>query len=77
MNQWPGFITTIDGLSIHFLSIKSKHENARPLVMTHGWPGSIIEFHKVIEPLTKLTEYGGSASDAFHLVVTTLLGFRF
>ncbi|MEM7366653.1 MAG: epoxide hydrolase family protein [Pseudomonadota bacterium] len=77
LNQWPGFITTIDGLSVHFLHIQSKHEDARPLVMTHGWPGSILEFHKVIEPLTNPTAHGGSATDAYHLVLPTLPGFGF
>ncbi|MBV1879210.1 MAG: epoxide hydrolase [Pseudomonadales bacterium] len=77
LNQWPGFITNIQGLDIHFLHIRSKHENARPLVMTHGWPGSIIEFQKVIGPLTDPEAHGGNAQDAFHLVIPSLPGYGF
>lgn len=77
LNQWPGYITTIDELPIHFLHIKSRHPDARPLVMTHGWPGSVLEFRKVIEPLTNPETSGGSATDAFHLVLPTLPGFGF
>ena len=64
----PHFITEIDGLDIHFVHVRSKHENALPLIVTHGWPGSIAEQMKVIDPLTNPTAHGASASDAFHLV---------
>ncbi|MBS0012904.1 MAG: epoxide hydrolase [Desulfobacterales bacterium] len=77
LNQWPGFKTVLDGLGIHFLHIRSRHEDALPLILTHGWPGSIVEFHKVIEPLTDPEAHGGPASDAFHLVCPTLPGFGF
>lgn len=77
LNQWDGFKTEIDGLGIHFLHIKSPVENARPLLLTHGWPGSIVEFQKVIGPLTDPVAHGGSAEDAFHLVCPTLLGFGY
>ncbi len=77
LNQWPGFVTNIDGLDIHFLHIRSKVDSARPLVLTHGWPGSIVEFQKVIGPLTDPEAHGGDAGDAFHLVCPTLPGFGF
>ncbi|MFP6807139.1 MAG: epoxide hydrolase [Pseudomonadales bacterium] len=77
LNQWDGFKTEIDGLGIHFLHIKSPVENARPLLLTHGWPGSIVEFQKVIGPLTDPVAHGGSAEDAFHLVCPTLPGFGY
>ncbi len=77
LNQWPGFITNIQDLDIHFLHIRSKHDNARPLILTHGWPGSVIEFQKVIGPLTDPESHGGSAADAFHLVCPSLPGFGF
>lgn len=77
LNDNPGFITNIQGLDIHFLHIKSKHANAKPLILTHGWPGSIIEFQKVIGPLTDPEAHGGHADDAFHLVCPTLPGFGF
>ena len=77
LNQSPGFITNIQGLDIHFLHIRSHHESARPLLLTHGWPGSIIEFQKVIQPLTNPEAHGGDARDAFHLVIPTLPGFGF
>ncbi|HEY9605466.1 MAG TPA: epoxide hydrolase [Allocoleopsis sp.] len=73
----PQFVTTIDGLDIHFIHIRSKHENALPLIVTHGWPGSIIEQLKIIEPLTNPTAYGGSAADAFDLVIPSLPGYGF
>src|SRR5690242_13729927 len=73
----PQFITEIDGLDIHFIHVRSKHENALPLIVTHGWPGSIIEQLKIIEPLTNPTAHGGSASDAFHLVIPSLPGYGF
>ena len=65
LNALPQFITEIDGLDIHFIHVRSKHENALPLIVTHGWPGSIIEQLKIIDPLTNPTAHGGSASDAF------------
>ncbi len=77
LNQWDGYKTEIDGLGIHFLHIKSTHENATPLILTHGWPGSIVEFQKVIAPLTDPEAHGGSADDAFHLVCPTLPGFGY
>ncbi|WP_181763615.1 epoxide hydrolase family protein [Streptomyces albidus (ex Kaewkla and Franco 2022)] len=73
----PHFITEIDGLDIHFIHVRSPHENALPLIVTHGWPGSIIEQMKIIEPLTNPTAYGASASDAFHLVIPSLPGYGF
>ena len=66
LNALPHFITEIDGLDIHFIHVRSKHENALPLIVTHGWPGSVIEQLKIIEPLTDPTAHGGSAADAFH-----------
>ena len=77
LNKFSQFITEIDGIDIHFIHEKSEHENARPLIITHGWPGSIVEFHKVIKPLTNPTEYGGDASDAFHVITPSLPGFCF
>ncbi|MDC1368747.1 epoxide hydrolase, partial [Pseudomonadales bacterium] len=77
LNMSPGFLTELDGLDIHFLHIRSPHANARPLLLTHGWPGSIVEFQKVIAPLTDPTQHGGSADEAFHLVCPTLPGFGF
>jgi len=77
LNALPQFITEIDGLDIHFIHVRSKHEHALPLIVTHGWPGSVIEQLKIIDPLTKPTAHGGSASDAFHLVIPSLPGFGF
>jgi pimeloyl-ACP methyl ester carboxylesterase len=77
LNTMPQFITEIDGLDIHFIHVRSKHENALPMIVTHGWPGSIIEQLKVIGPLTDPTTHGGSASDAFHLVIPSLPGHGF
>ncbi|MGK6324787.1 epoxide hydrolase family protein [Sphingomonas sp. DT-51] len=77
INSYPQFMTNIDGVDIHFLHIRSKHADALPLVMTHGWPGSIVEMLKVIGPLTDPTAYGGKASDAFHLVLPSIPGFGF
>lgn len=77
LNQWPGFMTTLDGVDIHFLHILSKHPSAKPLLLTHGWPGSLVEFQKVIGPLTDPESHGGDAADAFHLVVPSLPGFGF
>ena len=77
LNRFSQFITGIDGLDIHFIHARSKHPEARPLIITHGWPGSVVEFHKVIDPLTDPTAHGGSASDAFHVVCPSLPGFGF
>ena len=77
LNSFPNFITDIDGLDIHFIHARSKHENALPLIITHGWPGSVIEQLKVIEPLTDPTAHGGTAADAFHVVVPSLPGYGF
>ena len=77
LNALPNFITNIDGLDIHFIHVRSKHENALPMIVTHGWPGSIIEQIKIIEPLTNPTAHGGSAADAFHLVIPSLPGYGF
>ena len=77
LNAIPQFRTTIDGLGIHFLHVESKHQNALPLVLTHGWPGSIVEFLKVIGPLSDPTAHGGNAADAFHVVVPALPGYGF
>ncbi len=73
----PHFITTIDGLDIHFIHVRSKHENALPLIVTHGWPGSVIEQMKIIDPLTNPTAHGGNASDAFHLVIPSIPGYGY
>jgi pimeloyl-ACP methyl ester carboxylesterase len=77
LNALPQFITEIDGLDIHFIHVRSKHDNALPLIVTHGWPGSIIEQLKIVEPLTNPTAHGGSASDAFHLVIPSMPGYGF
>ncbi len=77
LNQFPQFRTTIDGLDIHFIHVRSPHEGALPLVMTHGWPGSVVEFVKVIGPLTDPVAHGGVAGDAFHLVCPSLPGYGF
>ena len=77
LNALPMFLTKIDGVDIHFIHIRSKHENALPLIVTHGWPGSIIEQLKIIGPLTNPTAHGGSAADAFHLVTPSIPGFGF
>jgi pimeloyl-ACP methyl ester carboxylesterase len=77
LNAYPQFITEVDGLDIHFIHVRSSHEDALPLIVTHGWPGSVIEQLKIIDPLTNPTAHGGSASDAFHLVVPSLPGYGF
>ncbi len=77
LNSFPQFITEIDGLDIHFIHVKSTHPNALPLIVTHGWPGSIIEQLKIIEPLTNPTKYGGTAADAFDVVIPSLPGYGF
>jgi epoxide hydrolase len=77
LNAWPQFRTVIDGLGIHFLHVRSPHPQAVPLVLTHGWPGSVVEFVKVLGPLTDPTRYGGEAADAFHVVCPSLPGYAF
>jgi pimeloyl-ACP methyl ester carboxylesterase len=77
LNALPQFITEIDGLDIHFIHVRSPHKDALPLIVTHGWPGSIVEQLKIIEPLTNPTAHGGSADDAFHLVIPSLPGHGF
>jgi len=77
LNALPQFVTAIEGLDIHFIHVRSAHQDALPLIVTHGWPGSIIEQLKIIEPLTNPTAHGGSASDAFHLVIPSLPGYGF
>jgi len=77
INAWPNFITNIDGLDIHFIHVKSKEKNALPMIITHGWPGSIIEQLKIIGPLTDPTKYGGKAEDAFDVVIPSLPGYGF
>ena len=77
LNALPQFITEIDGLDIHFIHVGSKHENAMPLIVTHGWPGSIIEQLKIIDPLTNPTAYGGRAEDAFDVVIPSMPGYGF
>jgi pimeloyl-ACP methyl ester carboxylesterase len=77
LNALPNFITTIDGLDIHFIHVRSKHEDALPLLVAHGWPGSVIEQMKIVGPLTDPTAHGGSASDAFHLVIPSMPGYGF
>jgi pimeloyl-ACP methyl ester carboxylesterase len=77
LNALPQFITEIDGLDIHFIHVRSTHDNALPLIVTHGWPGSVIEQLKIIDPLTNPTAHGASASDAFHLVIPSMPGYGF
>jgi len=77
LNALPQFITEIDGLDIHFIHVRSKHENALPIIVTHGWPGSIIEQLKIIGPLTDPTAHGGKAEDAFHVVIPSIPGYGF
>ncbi|HSV22654.1 MAG TPA: epoxide hydrolase, partial [Xanthobacteraceae bacterium] len=77
LNRFAQFKTTIDGLAIHFIHVRSPNPDALPLVMTHGWPGSIVEFQKVIEPLTNPAAHGGDAADAFHVVCPSLPGYGF
>src|SRR3989441_2682046 len=77
LNSYPQFITEIDGLDIHFIHARSRHEDAMPLIVTHGWPGSPIEQLKIIDPLTNPTAHGGSASDAFHVVIPSMAGCGF
>ena len=77
LNALPQFVTQIDGLDIHFIHVRSKHDNALPMIVTHGWPGSIIEQMKIIGPMSDPTAHGGSAADAFHLVIPSLPGYGF
>jgi len=77
LNTFPQFRTAIDGLGIHFVHVRSPHENALPLIITHGWPGSIVEFHKVIRPLADPAAHGGDPADAFHVVCPSLPGYGF
>ena len=77
LNALPQFITEIDGLDIHFIQVKSKHPNALPVIITHGWPGSVIEQLKIIDPLTNPTAHGGTAADAFDVVIPSLPGYGF
>jgi pimeloyl-ACP methyl ester carboxylesterase len=77
LNALPQFVTRIDGVDIHFIHVQSRHENAMPLIMTHGWPGSVIELLGAVGPLTDPTTHGGSAADAFHVVLPSLPGYGF
>jgi pimeloyl-ACP methyl ester carboxylesterase len=77
LNALPQFTTEIDGLDVHFIHVKSSHENALPLIITHGWPGSVIEMLEVVGPLTDPTAYGGDAADAFDVVVPSMPGYGF
>jgi pimeloyl-ACP methyl ester carboxylesterase len=77
LNAWPQFMTNIDGLDIHFIHVKSRHPDAMPLIITHGWPGSVLELVKVIEPLTDPTAHGGNAEDAFDVVIPSMPGYGF
>ena len=77
LDALPQFITEIDGLDIHFIHVRSKHENALPLIVTHGWPGSVVEQLKIVDPLTNPTAHGGDASDAFHLVIPSMPGYGY
>ncbi|CAA9296133.1 MAG: Epoxide hydrolase [uncultured Cytophagales bacterium] len=77
LNALPQFVTTIDGLDIHFIHVRSKHPNALPIIVTHGWPGSFMEMLKIVGPLTDPTKYGGKAEDAFDLVIPSMPGYGF
>src|SRR5919107_2851405 len=77
LNVLPQFMTEVDGLDIHFIHVRSEHEVALPLIVNHGWPGSVIEQLKIIEPLVNPTAHGGSAEDAFHLVIPSMPGYGF
>jgi pimeloyl-ACP methyl ester carboxylesterase len=77
LNALPNFVTEIDGLDIHFIHVRSKHEDALPIIVTHGWPGSIVEQLKLVNPLTSPTAHGGGASDAFHVVIPSIPGYGF
>ncbi len=77
LNALPQFMTKIDGVDIHFIHVRSKHKNALPVIITHGWPGSVIEQLKIIEPLTNPTAYGGKAEDAFDVIIPSIPGYGF
>ena len=77
INTFPNFITEIDGLDIHFIHARSQHENALPIIVTHGWPYSVHSLLKIIEPLTNPTAHGGTASDAFHVVIPSIPGYGY
>src|SRR5687768_6434943 len=77
LNALPQFITEIDGVDIHFIHVRSPHEDALPLIMTHGWPGSVVELLETVGPLTDPTAHGGDAKDAFHLVLPSIPGYGF
>jgi pimeloyl-ACP methyl ester carboxylesterase len=77
LNALPNFLTEIDGLDIHFIHVRSKHQSALPLIVTHGWPGSVVEQLKIIEPLTNPAAYGGAETDAFHVVIPSMPGYGF
>ena len=77
LNALPMFMTEIDEVDIHFIHVRSRHEDALPLIVTHGWPGSVIEQLKIIDPLTNPTAHGANASDAFHLVIPSMPGYGF
>jgi pimeloyl-ACP methyl ester carboxylesterase len=77
LNAWPQFVTTVDGVDVHFFHVRSRHEDALPLIISHGWPGSVFEQLKVIAPLTDPTAHGGRAEDAFHVVIPSLPGYGF
>src|SRR5215469_8137547 len=77
LNALPQFTTEIDGLDIHFIHVKSRHENALPLIVNHGWPGSVIEQLKIVDPLADPTAHGASAADAFHVVIPSMPGYGF
>src|SRR5262249_26292298 len=75
LNAWPQFTTEVDGVDVHFVHVTSQHEDALPLIMTHGWPGSVVEMIDSVGPLTDPTAHGGRAEDAFHLVLPSLPGY--
>lgn len=77
LNSWPNYITEIDGLDVHFIHRTSSHPTATPLIISHGWPGSVVEFHKIIDALAQPEQYGGDPADAFHVVAPSLPGFGF
>src|SRR5579863_8927669 len=77
LQSLPNFVTEIDGLDIHFIHVRSKHDNALPLIVTHGWPGSIVEQLKIVDPLTNPTAHGAGASDAFDVVIPSMPGYGF
>ena len=77
LNALPQFTTEIDGIDIHFIHVRSQHEDALPLIMTHGWPGSVVELLETVGPLTDPTAHGGQAGDAFHLVLPSIPGYGF